>query len=189
MALALHSFNETIRKKINRTEAWLNSIADATLLDIVKLGARLDYVGGLVGTDLAAAQPTPFLALLLRLVELRLTEELALELVTQTQLKYLRILGIAFFRFAVKGDAVLVHTALDVGFGDFRRIRIREPAGTFVVRAMDEVCDMLLSEEGVFLGVPLPALMPRASVAVVTSELLQWPYAAPSTADVTEEPS
>jgi pre-mRNA-splicing factor 38A len=173
--MVAQGLGEVLRKRIQRSSYWLGRCADASFLDVIGLAADLDYVEGMRG-EAELAQPTPFVCLLQRLVQLDPPPELLDELIRQDDLKYVRLLAIVFVRLTVE-DPVVVHAALDVGLGDYRTLRLREPLGAAVEAApFDVVVEAHLGDERqAFMGVPLPSLLSRANTAVATGQLLEWP--------------
>lgn len=107
------------------------------------------------------------------------------EFISQRHHKYLRIFGIICLRLIIGGSAaetnlggtvspaallVKVHKALDVGFLDYRRVRLMTPDGTVIVTTVDQVCDMLCSNNNnqnsnkEFLGLSMAMLPTRCQI-------------------------
>lgn len=126
----------------------------ATLLD---RASELTYLGGTIS---ATTKPTPFLCLLFKLLELQPPRNIIHAYLEQggEEWKYLRCLAAFFVRLCY--PAVEVYTTLEKYLGDFRKIRIRSPAG-WRLGFVDEFVDGLLTEERV-CEIALPRMMTRA---------------------------
>ncbi len=114
------------------------------------------------------------------------------EFVAQPHHKYMRLVGIACVRLMVGGTAadralgrdggavlmVRAHRALDVGFADFRRVRVMRADGTVALSTVDQVCDALLFGSD-FMGLALPMMPTRRQLAELgcsgVSQLLNLP--------------
>ena len=166
----MKGFDETLRKRIQRHRFWIEKAADANFLETVTLVSEIDFVEGFQGEAGIASQVT---CLLHRWFQLQPTLELLQVLIAQADLKYLRFFAVLYVRMAFE-DPVVVHGALDVAFGDYRRLRVKDTDGTVRVVSMDEVTDVL-ANEAVLVGIPLPALLSRANTAMMAPEMLRWP--------------
>lgn len=123
------------------------------------------------------------------------------EFISQPHHKYLRVFGIICMRllsnrniasavsaaaataagqqqllFAAVSPPLRAHFALDVGFLDYRRVRVMEPDGTVRVTTVDQVCNMLLFSQNssatatvvstatTFYGLSLPPFPSRRQI-------------------------
>jgi pre-mRNA-splicing factor 38A len=163
-------FRDALRRRIQRTGFYLDKCAEASFMDVVGLAADLTHIEGLAANH---GTPSPFVCLLQRMCEVKPTPELLGELIAQTDLKYLRFFAIVYLRLSEE-DPVMVHGAIDVGLGDFRRLRVRAPDGSVTVQPVDVVCEMLVAEPTLF-EIPLPSLPSRANTAAVSGQLTEWP--------------
>jgi len=74
-------------------------------------------------------------------------------------IRYVRCLGAFYLRLV--GTPVDIYNYLEPLYNDFRRIKVRKPAGDFVISHVDEFIDQLLTEERV-CDIILPRLMKRS---------------------------
>lgn len=96
---------------------WIvNDYLAATLMD---RAVELEYIGGLFG----AQQPTEFLCLTLKLLQLLPEKEIIVELIQQEQLKYLRALGAFYLR--LTGKSKEIYQYLEPLLNDYRKLRVR----------------------------------------------------------------
>jgi pre-mRNA-splicing factor 38A len=165
----MQGFSDVLRKRIQRNQFWVDKCADASFLDVVSLAADLEYIEGFIGE---AGRPTPFVCLLLRLMQLQPTGELLDEMIRQDKLKYLKFIAITLVRL-VEEDPTIVHAALDVGLAQYTSLRVRTESGEVSVMPFDLVCEKLTSSS--LFGIPLPSLLSRANAAQLHPELRHWP--------------
>lgn len=129
------------------------SLSLASLVDAVV--AVVDAVGCCFGNF---NTPTPFVCLLLKLLQLAPSIRVACELLFQPKHSYLRCLGALYLRLVSPGP--LVYQLLEPFLVDFRRIRERGTDGVMSVTHVDSFIDSLLSHDSV-CGVALPRLTKR----------------------------
>lgn len=144
-----------IRDRIYESRYWKESCFGTDTEKVLELAAALDHVGGTYSN----LKPTPFLCLTLRLLQLQPDEEALMEFIIQEDFKYIRALGIFYFRL-VGTPSVKVYKTLEPYLADKRKLRLRMPNGTFDLTFMDQVIDDLLRDDRVF-GIILPRLTGR----------------------------
>lgn len=145
-----------IRTRIYECKYWKEN---CTLLNsalvLEKAVDDLRYVGGVYG---AAIKPTPFLCLVLKLLQIQPTEEIIDLYIDQPDFKYLRALGAFYIR--LTNSSIKVYKKLEPLLRDYRKLRIVDRSHKFSALHMDELIDNLLHEERVF-DVILPRLTKR----------------------------
>lgn len=115
----------------------------------------LKYVGGTYGSKI---DPTPFLCLVLKLLQIQPQKEIIYLYIDQTDFKYLRALGAFYLRLV--GRPVEIYTKLEPIYNDYRKLRMMDTGRKFSVIHMDEFIDDLLHKDKVF-NIALPRLTKR----------------------------
>jgi pre-mRNA-splicing factor 38A len=121
----------------------------------VDKGIELRYIGGIYSGNI---KPTPFLCLVLKLLQIQPDKDIVIEFIRQEDFKYMRALGAFYLRLI--GSSSDVYKYLEPLYNDFRKLRRMSKMGTFDVIHMDEFIDMLLREDRVF-DVILPRILKR----------------------------
>jgi pre-mRNA-splicing factor 38A len=135
---------------------WKESCFGLTAETLVDKAVGLKYIGGTFAGNL---QPTEFLCLLLKMLQLQPEEEIVNEFITNEDFKYLRILGCMYMRMVGKSEEI--YKTLEPLYNDYRKVIFRSSQGTgWEVLHIDEFIDQLLNEELV-CGVAMPFLQPR----------------------------
>lgn len=115
----------------------------------------LKYLGGTFG---AKIDPTPFLCLVLKLLQIQPQREIIYLYIEQSDFKYLRALGAFYLRLV--GTSVEVYKKLEPIYNDYRKLRLMDTQRKFSVIHMDEFIDSLLHDDKV-LNISLPRLTKR----------------------------
>jgi pre-mRNA-splicing factor 38A len=148
------------KDKIVRSLYWTTKAARLEILPLVELVVDLQYIGGVFGEY---RTPTPYMCLMYRMLQLAPAPELVATMWQQDVHKYLRVFALHYLRLvAGKKDQVAIDDLplfIDDVMGlDYRKLRVRDSAGAFVITHVDEVCDMLLDANRDFYGTTLPTL-------------------------------
>jgi len=123
----------------------------ATLLD---RATELTYIGGQYGNQ----KPTPFISLVLKMLQLQPERDIILAYLEDPEFKYLRALAAMYIR--LTWNAADVFKSLEPFMGDFRKLKVRGMGG-WRLSHMDEFIDELLTKERV-CDIALPRMMTRA---------------------------
>ena len=150
-----HLLEKIVRLRVRESAYWKVHCFGLTLERLVDKAAELRCVGG-AATE--TTRPTPFLCLLLRLLQLAPSLDAAEELVAQPDFKYLRALACVYVRLTAPHEGV--YRALEPVLADYRRLRKLDRGATWTVVCMDEFADELLTKP-TCLGIALPRLMRR----------------------------
>eukprot|EP01036_Dinobryon_divergens_P034823 gene34823-45049_t len=129
------------RLKIYNSNYWKEECFGLTAETVVDKAICLKYFGGTYGGNL---QPTKFLCLLLKMLQLQPEKDIILEFIKNEDFKYLRLLGAFYLRLVGKPDDVYQY--LEPLYNDYRKIIFRGTKG-FELKHIDELIDMLLTEE------------------------------------------
>lgn len=165
-----------IRERIYESLYWKEQCFGLNAESILDLAVELDHVGGTYGNQ----RPTPFLCLLLKLLQIQPSLAVVQEYIMQEDFKYLRALGLLYLRMFL--PSVQVYRRLEPYLADRRRLRLRLPSGVYSLTYMDEIVDELLTKDRVF-DIILPRLTKRA-VHEDAEELEERPLFFPLNEDI-----
>ena len=148
-------------------------------VEFVGRAKAIAYCGSVFGKF---DRPTNFVCLLLRMLQIGIDRDTAMEYLYCKSFVYLRLLGAFYIRLVE--EPVFVYQALEKLYCDFQDVVYRTETGAFEKTSIDEVVDLLLTKQRVH-GVALPRLQPRAFLE--KRGLLQ-PYVSPLDVDDYEDP-
>ena len=121
---------------------------------IIDCALDLRSIGGTFG---GSKKPTPFLCLVLKLLQISPDREIVQKYI-ESDYKYLRALGCMHLRLTAKAEDV--YNTLEPLYNDYRKIKIRQPAGDLAVIHIDEFVDELLRQD-IYLETVLPKITRR----------------------------
>ncbi|KAK2961491.1 putative Pre-mRNA-splicing factor 38A [Blattamonas nauphoetae] len=142
------------RKKIQGCLYWKEQCFALDAASIIDRAVDLTYYGGLFGGTM---QPTPFLCLVLKLLQIQPDLETTLAYVRDESSKYLRILGAFYLR--LTGAPMDIYQNLEPLLADYRKLKCRNIVDCSLTH-VDEFIDDLLTKERV-CDVILPRLPKR----------------------------
>lgn len=161
-ATSIHGTNpqylieKIVRSRIYDSKYWKEY---CTLLNSALVLERavddLRFVGGVYGGNI---KPTPFMCLVLKLLQIQPKKEIIYLYIEQNDFKYLRALGAFYLRLV--GSPMEIYTKLEPLFQDYRKLRQIDRSHKFSILYMDVLIDNLLREDRVF-DVILPRLTKR----------------------------
>lgn len=85
---------------------------------IPEKAVELTHVGGVTSDTI---RPTPFICLLLKMLQIQVAKDIAVEYVEQPDFKYLRCLGALYLRLTV--SSVECYKYLEPHYTDYRRLK------------------------------------------------------------------
>ncbi|GMH64992.1 hypothetical protein TrRE_jg771 [Triparma retinervis] len=167
LALSVHGLNpqsliETItRNKCYGCRYWKEECFGLDAEGVMSKGASLKYIGSTLGPAFA---PTPFICLVLKLLQISPDVKIIKEYIKQQDFKYLRLLGAFYMRLV--GSPVDIWECLESVVSDYRKFVIRVPGKVgeeqWRVEYVDDfVYGLLHDVEGYVLGIQLPRLPGR----------------------------
>ena len=149
---------KAVRDRIVDSYYWKEqcfAINEATLCD---RATDMSFIGGTYGQQ----RPTPFLCLILKLLQLTPERDIILYYLHQDDLKHFKYLtALAAFYVRLTFGAADVYQTLEPLLEDRRKLKRRIKEGGFVLTYMDEFIDDLLIKERV-CGITLSRLPPRS---------------------------
>ena len=156
LAAALHGTDPQnlmeyiVRQKIYDSRYWKEECFGLTAVTVLEKASSLSNIGASFGGN---RQPTKFLCLVLKLLQIQPDEELVDEFIAQEDFKYVRALG-AFYK-RLTGRPADIYTALEPLYNDYRKLRYRDIDEWKLVH-MDEFVHSLFTQDRV-CGIALAA--------------------------------
>ncbi|NXK57732.1 PR38A factor, partial [Sylvietta virens] len=144
-----------IRTRIYESRYWKEECFGLTAELLVDKAMELKYVGGVYGGNI---KPTPFLCLMLKMLQIQPEKDIIVEFIKNKDFKYVRMLGALYMR--LTGTAIDCYKYLEPLYNDYRKIKSQNRNGEFKLMHMDEFIDELLHEERV-CDIILPRLQKR----------------------------
>ena len=145
-----------IRHRVFNCYYWKDKCFGLTSETIIDKVLEIKYIGGM---NHSSNQPTDFICLFIKLLQLNPAEEIIDEYLSDPDLKYLRALTALFIRFAY--PPVKIYTKLEKLYCDYKKLVILKSKGYAIIH-MDEYIDSLLNGENIF-ELSLPKI-PKRSV-------------------------
>ena len=133
-----------LRNRVFNSYYWKEKCFGLTSETIIDKILELKYIGGM---NHSSNQPTDFICLFIKLLQLNPSEEIIDEYLSDPDLKYLRALTVLFIRFAY--PPVKIYTKLEKLYCDYKKLVILKSKGYAIIH-MDEYIDSLLNEEHIF---------------------------------------
>ncbi|KAG2332344.1 hypothetical protein Bca52824_003524 [Brassica carinata] len=131
-----------VRTKIYQHTFWKEQCFGLTAETLVDKAMELDHVGGTFGGN---RKPTPFLCLILKMLQIQPEKEIVVEFIKNDDYKYVRILGAFYLR--LTGSDVDVYRYLEPLYNDYRKVRQKLSDGRFSLTHVDEVIEELLTKD------------------------------------------
>ncbi|KAM9093772.1 pre-mRNA-splicing factor 38A-like [Sarcophilus harrisii] len=144
-----------IRTRIYESKYWKEECFGLTAELVVDRATELRFVGGVFGPNI---QPTPFLCLTLKMLQIQPEKDIVIEFIKNEDFKYVRMLGALYMR--LTGTAMDCYNYLEPLYNDNRKSRIQNRNGDFEFIHVDEFIDQLLHSERV-CDIILPRLQKR----------------------------
>ena len=145
-----------LRMRIYDNVYWKEHCFALSADTLVDKAIEMQYIGGTYGGN---RMPTPFICLVLKMLQIQPEKEIIVELIKNEEYKYVRALGAFYMRLV--GKPLDIFQYLEPLYNDYRKLRHRNYEG-FEITHMDELVDRLLREES-FCDIALPK-MPKRSV-------------------------
>uniref|UniRef100_K3W962 Pre-mRNA-splicing factor 38 n=1 Tax=Globisporangium ultimum (strain ATCC 200006 / CBS 805.95 / DAOM BR144) TaxID=431595 RepID=K3W962_GLOUD len=149
-----HLIEKIMRNRIYASVYWKEQCFGLTSETLVDKAIELNYFGGTFGGN---QQPTPFLCLLLKMLQLQPELEVVREFIQNEEYKYVSVLGAVYLRLV--GKPLEIYSILEPMYSDYRKIRKRNVIG-WEITHIDEIVDALLFEE-YYIDLALPRMVDR----------------------------
>ncbi|XP_041358437.1 pre-mRNA-splicing factor 38A-like [Gigantopelta aegis] len=144
-----------IRTRIYECRYWKEECFALTAALLVDKAMELKYIGGIFGGNI---KPTPFLCLILKMLQIQPEKDIVVEFIRNEDFKYVRALGAVYMRLV--GTSLDCYKYLEPLYYDYRKMRRMNRNGEFEVLHMDEFIDELLREERI-CDIILPRVQKR----------------------------
>jgi pre-mRNA-splicing factor 38A len=145
-----------IRDRIRSCIYWKESCFGLNAATVIDRAIELDHIGGVYGGN---QRPTPFICLLLSMLQLQPDMLIIQEFISNKDFKYLRALGLVYIRFVA--PSLQVYQLLEPSLEDYRKLKERTMSGDLLITHMDEFVDRLLQDEKIF-NIMMPRLVKRS---------------------------
>ncbi|OAF69654.1 Pre-mRNA-splicing factor 38A [Intoshia linei] len=153
-----------IRCRVYNSRYWKEDCFALTSELLVDKACELRYIGGIYS---GITQPTDFLCLLLKLLQIQPEKEIIIEFLGDETFKYLRCLAAAYLR--LTSNSIDCYKYLEPLYLDYRKVKIRNRDGTFKLNTIDRFVQELIDERG-FHGITLPFIQKR-HILEISNEL------------------
>ena len=164
---ALFLVSSIMRDKVFSSFYWKSECFGLDSVTIMDKAVVLDYIGTTYGGERKA---TPFLCLLVKLLQIKPSIEILKVYINNPKFKYLTALGIIYLR--LTSSSIDVYTSVEHLYQDFRKLKIRNLDGSFGIIYLDEFVELCLCERK-FLDLDLPFIHKRS--VLVEKGLLNFP--------------
>lgn len=144
-----------IRSRIYDSKYWKEQCFALTAELLVDKAMELRFIGGVFGGNI---KPTPFLCLILKMLQIQPEKDIIVEFIKNEEFKYVRALGAYYLR--LTGGAIDCYKYLEPLYNDNRKLRRQNRASQFEIINMDEFIDELLRSDRV-CDIILPRLQKR----------------------------
>lgn len=131
-----------LRSKIYQNTYWKEQCFGLTAETLVDKAMELDHFGGTFGGNRKA---TPFMCLILKMLQIQPEKEIVVEFIKNEDYKYVRILGGFYLRLV--GKPTDVYHYLEPLYNDYRKLRRKNADGSFSLDHVDEFIDELLTKD------------------------------------------
>ncbi|CAI5491976.1 unnamed protein product [Closterium sp. Naga37s-1] len=129
-----------LRAKIYQNIYWKEQCFGLTAETLVDKAMDLDHFGGTFGGN---RKPTPFMCLILKMLQIQPEKEIVVEFIKNSDYKYVRLLGAFYLRLV--GKPMDVYQYLEPLYNDYRKVRRKLESGMFVLSHVDEFIEELLT--------------------------------------------
>lgn len=116
---------------------------------------EIRYLGGVFGGNI---KPTPFLCLILKMLQIQPEKDIVVEFIKNQEFKYVRALGAFYLR--LTGTSIDCYKYLEPLYNDNRKLRRQNRDGQYEIVHMDEFIDELLRNDRV-CDIILPRVQKR----------------------------
>lgn len=131
-----------LRTKIYQNTYWKEQCFGLTAETLVDKAMELDHVGGTHG---GSRKPTPFMCLVMKMLQIQPDKEIVVEFIKNPEYKYVRVLGAFYLR--LTGTDVDIYRYLEPLYNDYRKLRQKLNDGKFTLTHVDEYIDELLTKD------------------------------------------
>lgn len=150
-----------VRTKIYNHTFWKEQCFGLTAETLVDKAMELDHVGGTHGGN---RKPTPFICLVMKMLQIQPDKEIVVEFIKNDDYKYVRVLGAFYLR--LTGTDIDVYRYLEPLYNDYRKLRRKMADGQYSLTHVDEVIDELLTKD-YSCDIALPRIKKRLTIEAI----------------------
>ncbi|XP_023746791.1 pre-mRNA-splicing factor 38 [Lactuca sativa] len=150
-----------LRSKIYQNTYWKEQCFGLTAETLVDKAMELDHLGGTHGGN---RKPTPFICLVMKMLQIQPDKEIVVEFIKNEDYKYVRILGAFYLR--LTGTDIDVYRYLEPLYNDYRKLRRKLGDGKYSLTHVDEVIDELLTKD-YSCDIALPRIKKRLTIEAI----------------------
>lgn len=144
-----------IRSRIYDSKYWKEQCFALTAELLVDKAMELRFIGGVFGGNI---RPTPFLCLILKMLQIQPEKDIVVEFIKNEEFKYVRALGAFYLR--LTGTSIDCYKYLEPLYNDNRKLRRQNRSAQFEIVHIDEFIDELLRSDRV-CDIILPRIQKR----------------------------
>ncbi|XP_064386956.1 pre-mRNA-splicing factor 38A-like [Halichondria panicea] len=131
-----------IRTRIYDCKYWKEDCFGLTAELLVDRALELDHIGGIFSANI---KPTPFLCLILKMLQIQPSKDIIIEFIKMPDYKYVRALGAFYLR--LTGDTMECYNYLEPLYNDYRKLKRMNKNGELELLHIDEFVDELLNQD------------------------------------------
>ncbi|KAK4424580.1 Pre-splicing factor 38 [Sesamum alatum] len=152
-----------LRTKIYQNTYWKEQCFGLTAETLVDKAMEIDHLGGTHGGN---RKPTPFMCLVMKMLQIQPDKEIVVEFIKNPEYKYVRALGAFYLR--LTGTDVDVYRYLEPLYNDYRKLRLKLNDGKFTLTHVDEFINELLTRD-YSCDIVLPRIRKRLTLETIDS--------------------
>ncbi|KAL2231270.1 UNVERIFIED_CONTAM: Pre-mRNA-splicing factor 38 [Sesamum indicum] len=152
-----------LRTKIYQNTYWKEQCFGLTAETLVDKAMEIDHLGGTHGGN---RKPTPFMCLIMKMLQIQPDKEIVVEFIKNPEYKYVRALGAFYLR--LTGTDVDVYRYLEPLYNDYRKLRLKLNDGKFTLTHVDEFINELLTTD-YSCDIALPRIRKRLTLEAIDS--------------------
>ncbi|KAL5701019.1 hypothetical protein ACHQM5_026401 [Ranunculus cassubicifolius] len=147
-----------LRSKIYQHTYWKEQCFGLTAETLVDKAMEIDHLGGTFGGN---RKPTPFMCLVMKMLQIQPEKDIVVEFIKNEDYKYVRVLGAFYLR--LTGTDTDIYQYLEPLYNDYRKLRQKLNDGRFSLTHVDEVVDELLTKD-YSCDIALPRIKKRSTL-------------------------
>ena len=152
----LNCLETILRNKVFTSNYYKLKCFSLNLEGLIDLSFDLKYIGSLKPST---NQPTEFLCLLVKFLQISPEEEIIDELLNDPENKYLRALTVFYIRLTY--NSLKIYNKLEKLYNDYKKLVYIDNSGEYKIIYMDELVENLIENESVF-DIVLPKIIKRS---------------------------
>ncbi|TXG65191.1 hypothetical protein EZV62_006466 [Acer yangbiense] len=143
-----------LRSKIYQNTYWKEQCFGLTAETLVDKAMELDHLGGTFGGN---RKPTPFMCLVMKMLQIQPEKDIVVEFIKNDDYKYVRVLGAFYLR--LTGTDVDIYRYLEPLYNDYRKLRKKLPDGSelfvcFVLNGFRVIDELLTNDYSCDVALP-----------------------------------